>query len=83
MPANVVIAALADNGMLQWITSNNPRWMAVQGGAKTYVDAITSVVPPDNLHLNTDIVSVSSLSHGVKLVEGSGREHIYDHVILA
>jgi len=81
MPANVVIAALADNGLLQW--SKGSRWMTVQGGAKSYVDAIVGIIPRENLHLNTDIVSIQSFEWGVKLVEAGGAEHIYDHVILA
>lgn len=47
------------------------------------VDTICSIVPPENLHLNTEISAVESLPNGVALTEAGGRRHIYDHVILA
>ena len=50
---------------------------------KNYVDAILKKLPKDNLHLNTEIISVSSTDHGVELVEANGAIHDYDHVILA
>ena len=40
-------------------------------------------MPPEQLHLNTEIVSVATVDDGVELVEASGSKHIYDHVILA
>jgi predicted NAD/FAD-binding protein len=85
MPAAVVIAVLADNGLLQWSGSGSgsKNWMSVAGGAKTYVDTIIASIPPENLHLNTDIVAIQTIDWGVKLVEAGGREHVYDHVILA
>lgn len=50
---------------------------------KKYVDTVLSKLPKDNLHLNTEIVSVKSFEHGVELQEASGATHHYDHVILA
>lgn len=51
--------------------------------SKAVVDTICSIVPPENLHLNTEISAVESLPNGVALTEAGGRRHIYDHVILA
>lgn len=50
---------------------------------KTLMDTLASIIAPENLHVHAEITSVSSLEYGVKLVEASGAEHIYDHVILA
>jgi len=50
---------------------------------KKYVDAIIGELQPTNLHLNTEIVGVSSHDGGVRLEEASGAQHLYDHVILA
>ena len=50
---------------------------------KKYVDAVVGKLPPENLHLNTEIVGVSSSESGVVLEESSGTRHLYDHVILA
>jgi len=47
------------------------------------VDAILSKVSSVNVHLNTEIVGVTSVDSGVELVEASGAKHLYDHVILA
>jgi hypothetical protein len=51
--------------------------------SKAVVDTICSIVPPENLHLNTEISAVEALPNGVALTESGGRRHIYDHVILA
>lgn len=80
MPAPMVVKGLLSNGLLD---ASKADWMTVQGGTKTFVDAVTSIVPPENLHLNTKIVGVSSHEHGVTLIEESGAHHGYDHVILA
>lgn len=50
---------------------------------KNYVDAILKKVRPENVHLNTEIVGVSSHDGGATLEEASGMRHGYDHVILA
>ena len=50
---------------------------------KLYVDAILDKLPKENLHLNTEIVAVSSRPDGVELVEAGGAKHVYDHVIMA
>lgn len=50
---------------------------------KLYVDSVLSKLPKENLHLNTEIVSVQSVPEGVELVEAGGARHVYDHVIMA
>lgn len=50
---------------------------------KRYVDAVLGKLPKENLHLNTEIVSVATVDGGVELVEAGGARHQYDHVILA
>lgn len=50
---------------------------------KLYVDSILKNLPKENLHLNTEIVSVASRADGVELVEKGGARHIYDYVIMA
>ena len=55
----------------------------VADDSKKYVDAVLSKLPKNNLHLNTEIVSVTSRDDGVELVEAGGARHVYDHVILA
>lgn len=50
---------------------------------KLYVESILKQLPKENIHLNTEIVSVGSINGGVELVEKGGARHVYDHVILA
>jgi predicted NAD/FAD-binding protein len=50
---------------------------------KKYVDAVLSKLPSENLHLDSEIVGVSSQEGGITLEEASGKQHQYDHVILA
>ena len=64
-------------------------WSVSRGGCssltprKRYVDAVLGKLPKENLHLNTEIVSVATVDGGVELVEAGGAKHQYDHVILA
>lgn len=49
------------------------------------MDAVINKLPKENLHLNTEIVAITSHGdgNGVTLTEASGARHLYDHVILA
>ena len=52
---------------------------------RNYVNSVIEKLPQENLHLNTEIVAISSNNDGtgVTLEEASGAKHVYDHVILA
>lgn len=50
---------------------------------KVYVKSIVDKMHPENIHLNTNIVAISPHDNGVTLREDNGKEHEYDHVILA
>ncbi|ORY32929.1 hypothetical protein BCR39DRAFT_522408 [Naematelia encephala] len=80
-PASTLIRFFYNHHLLQ--LTGKPKWLTVKGGSKRYVDAVLKKLPPENLHLNTGIVSVATLDSGVELVEASGARHVYDHVILA
>ncbi|KAK1923361.1 hypothetical protein DB88DRAFT_490915 [Papiliotrema laurentii] len=80
-PASTLIRFFHNHHLLQ--LTGKPSWLTIKGGAKQYIDAVLSRLPKENLHLNTEIVSVSSREDGVELVEAGGARHIYDHVILA
>lgn len=80
-PASTLIRFFWNHHILQ--LTGKPKWLTVKGGSKRYVNAVLGKLPPENLHLNTDIVSVASHPDGVELVEAGGARHIYDHVILA
>jgi len=52
-------------------------------GRKKYIEAVTKRVKPENIHLNSEIVGVSTVDGGVLLEEANGNRHTYDHVIMA
>jgi predicted NAD/FAD-binding protein len=52
-------------------------------GRKKYIEAVTKRVRPENIHLNSEIVGVSTIDGGVLLEEANGARHTYDHVIMA
>ena len=52
-------------------------------GRKKYIEAVTKKVNPDTIHLNSEIVGVSTVDEGVVLEEANGARHTYDHVIMA
>lgn len=79
MPAAAIIKRLQDEGFL----NNTVKWFTIQGGAQRLAESLANVLSTENLHLNAEIVSVSSEEHGVRLVEANGHHHIYDHVIMA
>nr|XP_031863464.1 uncharacterized protein CI109_001340 [Kwoniella shandongensis]KAA5530536.1 hypothetical protein CI109_001340 [Kwoniella shandongensis] len=83
-PASTLIRFFHNHHLLQ--LTGKPKWLTVEGGSKRYIDAVLSKLAPENLHLNTEIVSVNSGdegTEGVTIVEASGQRHVYDHVILA
>ncbi len=71
--------------LLAWpLEGKEPGSTAHTMDRKKYVDTVLNKLPPDNLHLNTEIVGVSwNEGGGVTLEEASGTRHLYDHVILA
>ncbi|ORX35688.1 hypothetical protein BD324DRAFT_631180 [Kockovaella imperatae] len=80
-PASTLIQFMHNHHLLQ--ITGKPKWLTVKGGSKKYIDAVLGGLAPENLHLNTEIVSVRSVDDGVELTEASGSKHIYDHVIMA
>jgi predicted NAD/FAD-binding protein len=58
--------------------------LALEGGSKTYVDAVMRGFPPNHLFLKTAVKSLSNDREGrVRLHLENGQTKVYDHVILA
>ncbi|UZE95353.1 FAD-dependent oxidoreductase [Alkalimarinus alittae] len=73
-PAEIIIDFLA-NGMLF-----NGIWRAKRGAE----DAIHRMLENCNtLHCNAEVESISKQNEHVKIVEANGREHVFDHVVIA
>jgi hypothetical protein len=77
-PAATMVRFCDNHGLLQ--VNNRPQWFTVQGGAKHYVQAITSRI--ENKHLNTPVQSIERDDSGVVLHTARGGER-FDHVVIA
>lgn len=77
-PAATMVRFCDNHGLLQ--VNNRPQWFTVQGGAKHYVQAITSRI--ENKHLNTPVQSIERDANGVVLHTARGAER-FDHVVIA
>ena len=77
-PAATMVRFCDNHGLLQ--VNDRPRWWTVRGGAKHYVQAITSRVA--NKYLNTAVQSIDRDETGVVLHTARGAEH-FDHVVIA
>jgi predicted NAD/FAD-binding protein len=77
-PAATMVRFCDNHGLLQ--VNNRPQWFTVQGGAKHYVEAITSRI--ENKNLNTPVQSIERGGNGVVLHTVRGAER-FDHVVIA
>jgi predicted NAD/FAD-binding protein len=64
--------------------SARPDWLTLEGGAKSYIDAVLKGFPPNHLFLNTPVKHLSNEDDGrVRLHFENGKTEVFDHVILA
>lgn len=64
--------------------SKRPDWLTVDGGAKSYIDAVVKGFPPNHLFLNTAVKHITNDEDGrVRLHLENGKSEVHDHVILA
>ena len=77
-PAATMVRFCDNHGLLQ--VNNRPQWFTVKGGAKHYVQAITSRIA--DKHLNTPVQAIERDDSGVVLHTARGAER-FDHVVIA
>ena len=77
-PAATMVRFCDNHGLLQ--VNNRPQWFTVQGGAKHYVQAITSRIA--DKRLNTPVLSVQRDQDGVTVQTAQTSER-FDHVVVA
>ena len=77
-PAATMVRFCDNHGLLQ--VNNRPQWFTVQGGAKHYVQAITTRIA--DKRLNTPVLSVQRDADGVTLQTAHASER-FDHVVIA
>ncbi|KAI0882400.1 amine oxidase [Annulohypoxylon maeteangense] len=82
-PAVTLIRFMWNHHLLSTVAAR-PDWLTLEGGAKSYIDAVMSGFPPNHLFLKTAVKHVTSEKNGrVRLHLENGKTEVFDHVILA
>ncbi|WP_394780098.1 NAD(P)/FAD-dependent oxidoreductase, partial [Undibacterium sp.] len=78
-PLSSFVRFCHNHGLLQ--VNNRPQWRTVKGGARKYVDEMLLQIT--QTHLRTPVQSVRASSRNTVLLQASGAEQEFDHVVLA
>ncbi|KAK9797932.1 putative Amine oxidase domain-containing protein [Seiridium cardinale] len=82
-PAVALVRFMWNHHLLTTV-SKRPDWLTVEGGAKSYIDAVVKGFPPNHLFLDTPVKHITNEKDGrVRLHLENGKSEVYDHVILA
>ena len=79
-PANYLFRFLRQHGVLD--RDSIPEWRWIEGGSRSYVDAILELLPAGSVHLNAEIASISR-AEGPCIAFGNGQQRPFDAVVLA
>ncbi|MFT7598484.1 MAG: putative NAD/FAD-binding protein [Acidimicrobiales bacterium] len=80
IPAHSLLSFLSNHGLLG--IGNRPQWRTIEGGSRTYVDAIASRFRGE-IRLSTPVAEVVRTNDGVVVVDRAGERQHFDRVILA
>ncbi len=64
------------------LSRNRPRWRAVSGGSREYVNKLTAPFA-DRIRINSPVVRVCNTGSKVLVQDASGQQTFFDHVIIA
>ncbi|MBE9373830.1 FAD-dependent oxidoreductase [Saccharopolyspora sp. HNM0983] len=78
-PARYLFEFLRHHGMLS--VRGSPVWRTVEGGSREYVRRIAERLPA--VRLNDPVRAVHRTARGVRVLDGAGAEHAFDHAVLA
>ncbi|KAI0124877.1 hypothetical protein BJ170DRAFT_635438 [Xylariales sp. AK1849] len=82
-PAVTLIRFMWNHHLLSTVATR-PDWLTLEGGAKSYIDAVMKGFPPNHLFLKTAVKQVANDVDGrVRLQFENGNYEVFDHVILA
>ncbi|KAF2659441.1 amine oxidase-like protein [Lophiostoma macrostomum CBS 122681] len=84
-PALTLVRFMWNHHLLSTV-AERPPWLTVQGGAKTYVDAVMRECGNATVHLDTSVESTVRRDGKVELTLGgrrSGEVEVFDEVVLA
>ena len=80
-PALTLIRFMWNHHLLTSIAAR-PDWMTIQTGSMEYVNAVLKDFPPENVHLNSEVLGLEEIN-GRIIVQFEEDEDLFDHVILA
>lgn len=78
-PATAFIRFCETHGLLK--LSDRPVWQTVVGGSRSYVRALTEMLP--EVAINTPVAEIARSAHGVEIVDRRGHRRRFDHVVMA
>ncbi|KAK7753866.1 Cytochrome c oxidase assembly protein cox11, mitochondrial [Diatrype stigma] len=82
LPAVTFVRFMRSHHLLS--TTPGSKWLTLEGGSRSYVDAVMRGFPPNHLFLKTPITHLTNDEDGrIRLHTASGKTEVYDHVILA
>jgi predicted NAD/FAD-binding protein len=79
-PLQFFVRFFKNHGLLS--VKNRPQWHVLKGGSSSYLDKLTASFN-HNIHLNSDIASVSRHAQGATLTFADGQQQSFDQVIFA
>ena len=80
-PIDYLLRFLDHHGLIG--VGNALPWLTIQGGSRTYVDALLATLPPDAVHTGDPVVDVARRSDEVRVRTARGDERWFDAVVLA
>ncbi len=84
-PAIFLLRFFANHGMLS--LRDRPRWLTVEGGSRTYVDALLAAFSPAQVRLGSPVIRVRRHADGAtvttRVAGGTNATTEFDHVVLA
>ncbi|KAI1447420.1 amine oxidase [Annulohypoxylon stygium] len=81
-PAITLVRFMWNHHLLSTVATR-PDWLTLEGGAKSYIDAVMNGFPPNHLFLNTAVKHITNKHGRVRLHFEDGKTEVFDHVILA
>ncbi|KAF3025767.1 hypothetical protein E8E14_014491 [Neopestalotiopsis sp. 37M] len=82
-PAVTLVRFMWNHHLLSTVASR-PDWLTVEGGAKSYIDAVVKGFPPNHLFTNSPVKHITNDADGQpRLHLENGKSEVYDHIILA
>jgi predicted NAD/FAD-binding protein len=81
-PAITLIRFMYNHHLLTTV-AKRPDWLTIPSGSKQYIDAVLEDFPRDRIHLKSRVTALESTEEGSVVLTTNGRDHKFDHVILA